>query len=86
LLLSVLGCQSGPLHPTRIQSSEDQKPTPREASVKPGINYRYKKVINVQDWIDNFEIESREIYHKRAEILAEIGIKSGILIASRGRN
>ncbi|MCC7294084.1 MAG: methyltransferase domain-containing protein [Phycisphaerales bacterium] len=48
--------------------------TPREASVKPGINEAYKTE-PVDVWIERFETESREIYSQRERIVEWIGLK-----------
>lgn len=56
----------------------------QEVSVQPGINDRYMKDIKVEEWVNNFEIESREIYKLRFRILDELHIKSGMVVADVG--
>jgi ubiquinone/menaquinone biosynthesis C-methylase UbiE len=56
---------------------------PREQSVRPGINDPYENA-NVNEWVERFEGESREIYRQRESIVAALGLKSGQAVADIG--
>ncbi len=69
---------------TRITS-----PTPEQSeiptSVKPGINSNFiDPELNVDDWIARFEVESREVYQARREILKALAIQPGSRVADIG--
>jgi len=53
-------------------------------SVKPGINDNFKHMTDVDTWVKRFEGESREIYHQRKEIVAQLGLKPGMDVADIG--
>jgi ubiquinone/menaquinone biosynthesis C-methylase UbiE len=55
----------------------------QEQSVRPGINKRFENP-DVPEWIRTFEVESREIYAKRREILAACQLKPGMIVADIG--
>jgi acetyl esterase/lipase len=55
----------------------------QEKSVKPGINQPFENP-NVKEYIGKFEVESREIFAKRAEIVAACQIKPGMAVADIG--
>ena len=47
----------------------------QEQSVKPGINEKFlDPKLNVTEWTDRWETESREIYHQREQIIAAVGL------------
>ena len=57
----------------------------QETSVKPGINQRFLDPgLEVVDWLKRFEIESREVYAARNEILRACEINPGMHIADIG--
>lgn len=56
----------------------------REASVRPGINQPYFDDRDIPKWEGRFETESREIYRERERIVADIGIRSGDVVADIG--
>ena len=57
----------------------------KEQSVKPGVNKGYKDPeLNVDKMIKRFEMESREVYLKRKEIVAACDIKPGDVVADVG--
>ena len=63
--------------------------TPRSArtgelSVKPGINDSFKKGGNLDDWIDRFERESREIYAQKEKLADAVKIEPGMAVADIG--
>src|SRR5262249_57390524 len=55
----------------------------QEKSVKPGINDPFKDP-DVAEFLKKFEIESREIYAQRAEIVKRVGLKPGMIVADVG--
>ena len=56
-----------------------------EASVRPGVNRHYLRPdINVAEWVERFEGESREIYALRHAIAAAVGIEDGDVVADVG--
>jgi len=55
----------------------------QEKSVKPGINDPFKDP-DVAELLKKFEIESREIYAQRAEIVKRVGLKPGMIVADVG--
>lgn len=74
------GCRHAAPPPDRAANVSEQ-------SVKPGINEPYEKIEgagDVQQWVDRFEGESREIYRHRADITAAIGLRPGQAIADVG--
>lgn len=55
----------------------------QDKSVRPGINKPFEDP-DVKDFIGKFEIESREVYTKRKEIVAACKLKPGMTIADVG--
>src|SRR5262249_62370687 len=55
----------------------------QEKSVKPGINDPFKDP-NVEEYVKKFEIESREIYAQRKEVVAAVKLKPGMAVADIG--
>lgn len=56
----------------------------QEQSVKPGINERFEEDVNVDQFIQMFEGESREIYKHRHEIVDAMDLKEGMDVADVG--
>lgn len=57
----------------------------QEQSVKPGINDKFLDPrLNVTEWEQKFETESREIFHLRDQIVQAVGMKPGMSIADIG--
>ncbi len=57
----------------------------REASVKPGINKNFLDPnLVVGDWLGRFEVESREVFHCRDEVVAQLKIEPGMAVADIG--
>jgi len=57
----------------------------QEESVKPGINEKFLDPdLKVDEWSQKFEVESREVFHQRDEIVAAIGLKPGMTMADIG--
>ena len=56
-----------------------------EASVRSGVNRHYLRPdVNVAEWVERFEGESREIYALRHVIAAAVGIEDGDVVADVG--
>ena len=63
-------------------AQEQDKP---EESVKPGINEKFlDPKLKVDEWVNRFEVESREVYNARKAIVKAIGIKPGSKLADIG--
>ena len=61
-----------------------ESPSP-ETSVKPGINQNFLDPnLKVDEWLQKFEVESREVFHHRKEILAACDLKPGMGVADVG--
>ncbi len=57
----------------------------REESVRPGVNERFlDPELNVESFIDRFEVESREIFSARDEVLEACGLKPSWRVADVG--
>ncbi len=57
----------------------------QEKSVKPGINDAFlDPELDVSEWLGRFEIESREVYSAREQVLDAIGLKPGQRVADIG--
>ncbi|MGF1545844.1 MAG: methyltransferase domain-containing protein [Thiotrichales bacterium] len=54
-----------------------------ERSVSPGINRQYENP-DVDQWLSVFEREGREVYDRRADILARLGLREGMSVADIG--
>lgn len=60
-------------------------PPPVEGSVKPGVNAEFlKPELPVNQWVDRFEREGREIYDHREAIVRAIGLRPGMRVADIG--
>ena len=59
--------------------------SPATESVKPGINKNFLDPnLDIQEWIERFEVESREVYEARKEILERLRLRPGDRIADVG--
>jgi ubiquinone/menaquinone biosynthesis C-methylase UbiE len=57
----------------------------QKESVRPGINDSFRNPdLQVDEWVKRFEGESREVYDKRKQIVAALGIASGMKVADVG--
>ena len=66
-------------------TAQETPPTQAELSVKPGINEKFvDPKLDVSEWLGRFEIESREVYAAREEVLRACGIKPGDSVADIG--
>lgn len=60
-------------------------PVETRQSVKPGINDRFLAPdIDVDEWIQRFEVESREVFRARQLIVDQVGLRQGDRIADIG--
>lgn len=60
-------------------------PPPVEGSVKPGVNAEFlKPELPVNQWVERFEREGREIYDHREAIVRAIGLRPGMRVADIG--
>jgi len=66
-----------------LYESLDHPVFAQDKSVKPGINDTFKDP-KVQEYVEKFEIESREVFQRRAEILKACGIQEGTTVADIG--
>lgn len=55
----------------------------QETSVKPGVNDSFRDP-NVKEFVGRFEVESREVYARRKEIIAACPVKPGMTVADIG--
>src|SRR5205085_2405627 len=55
----------------------------QDKSVRPGINKPFENP-DVKEYVGKFEVESREVYAKRGEIVAACGLKPGMAVADVG--
>jgi predicted methyltransferase len=55
----------------------------QEKSVRPGINKPFENP-DVKEYVGKFEVESREVYAKRQEIVRACGLKPGMAVADVG--
>lgn len=61
------------------------QPAAEPPSVKPGINERFLAAdLDVDEWVAKFEVESREIFRARQEIVDRLGLKPGDRVADIG--
>lgn len=59
------------------------QPRLEEQSVRPGINDPYKTT-PAEDWVQRFEVESREIFRERTRITDWVGLRPGQRVADIG--
>lgn len=58
---------------------------PAAKSVKPGINDRFLDPdLDVQEWIERFEVESREVYKARRQVMENLRLQAGDRVADIG--
>ena len=55
----------------------------QDKSVRPGINKPFENP-DVKEYVGKFEVESREVYARRKEIVAACGLKPGMTVADVG--
>jgi SAM-dependent methyltransferase len=67
------------------QPTADTGATQREISVRPGINRDFLNPdLNVEQWVARFELESREIFAARQDVLAACQLRRGLRVADVG--
>jgi ubiquinone/menaquinone biosynthesis C-methylase UbiE len=77
-LLSILSIEC------QVHSQEASVPQ-RATSVKPGINDNFLAPdLDAPQWVDRFEVESREIFRARTAIVAHLGLRRGDRVADIG--
>jgi len=55
------------------------------ASVRPGINDNFLAAdLDPAEWLERFEVESREVFAARQEVLAALGLREGMHVADVG--
>jgi ubiquinone/menaquinone biosynthesis C-methylase UbiE len=64
-------------------SAVSQTAAPKEGKVDPSINAPFKNA-DVAEWIKRFEREDREVFARRAEIVAALKLKPGMAVADLG--
>ena len=68
-----------------LHAQETQIAEPSETQIPKGINDKFKDPeLNVDEWLERFEVESREVYAAREEVLKACEIKPGERIADVG--
>ena len=68
-----------------VVSRTDAPSTPREQSVRPGINKGFLDPnLDVQAWLARFEVESREVYKHRQAVLAALNLEPTTRVADVG--
>ncbi len=73
-----------------LAHAQEQKEAPggsdaQQESIKPGINERFlDPELDVSQWVERFEIESREVYAAREQVLKAMGVKPGQTVADIG--
>jgi len=73
------------LTPLMAQSTIVEAPVENQTTVPAGINDNFKDPeLDVDEWVGRFEIESREVYSARKEVLKACNIKPGERIADVG--
>jgi predicted methyltransferase len=58
--------------------------TAQEKSVKPGINAPYEKDPDAKKFVESFEIESREVFNLRKQVVKACRLKPGMSVADVG--
>jgi tRNA A58 N-methylase Trm61 len=68
-----------------VPASRAEQPSAKGESVKPGINARYLAPdMKIEEWVERFEGESREIFVARQAITEAVQLKPGATIADIG--
>lgn len=79
LALLPLSAQVAPLPSTAPSAA------PAEESVRPGINEKFLDPdLDVDEWLKRFEVESREVFDARHEVLAACAVEPGMRVADIG--
>jgi uncharacterized protein (TIGR01244 family) len=68
-----------------IQRKQRQAKPQDESSVRPGINEKFlDPELNPEEWLERFEIESREVFAARQHVLNACDIQAGYRVADIG--
>ena len=85
LLLGSAGACSGPATRSAPSAGSPSSPGGSEQSVRPGVNDRFlAQDVNVAEFVQAFEGESREIAVQRAGIALHLGLRPGMAVADVG--
>ncbi len=66
-----------------VSSSAQSAPASQKVSVRPGINDAYRDA-DIDQWVERFETDNREVYRERTRIVADLGLKPGMAVADVG--
>ncbi|MCB9718272.1 MAG: methyltransferase domain-containing protein [Myxococcales bacterium] len=72
--------------PVGAEAGEVETPTAGAApqQVELEINQRYEEQTDPEQWASRFEREGREVYDRRDQVLAELGLRPGMAVADVG--
>ncbi|MCA9264916.1 MAG: methyltransferase domain-containing protein [Planctomycetales bacterium] len=85
VVLNMLVCTGALVLTGPLVAQEQATLTEKAQSVRPGINDNFlSDELNVQEWLGRFEVESREVYSARDEVIKAIDIKPGMRVADIG--
>lgn len=71
--------------PVKLELPSANSSETEQESVKPGINKGFLDPnLEVKEWVNRFEVESREVFSARAQILKALGLKSSESVADIG--
>ncbi len=84
-LPGLLAILLGAIMPSGLHTLQAQVTESSQVQVSEGINDKFKDTeLNVDEWLERFEVESREVYAGRDEVLKACEIKPGERIADVG--
>ena len=85
LIANLVGCRTVTAEAIEIPFAPEPRPAALETSVKPGINASFlDPQLDVEEYLERFEIESREVFSQRHAISDSLGIKPGQRVADVG--
>lgn len=87
MLLAFLGLSLDPVRVSAQEAFRSDRAAEAASGVEvpAGINDRFlDPELDVQEWIDRFEVESREVYKARDQILKQLNLKPGERVADVG--
>ena len=85
LLALVGGLANGASAPAQQIDSAAESAAETEESVRPNINERFlDPELNLEEWVERFETESREVFRSRAAIVQAVRLKKGDRVADVG--
>ena len=65
--------------------ADEPKKIAAEESVKPGINKNFlDPKLDIGEWVNRFEVESREVFSSRVQIMKALALKEGNTVADIG--